>query len=436
MAARRLKAVEQLPATSGWELLVRLAHGGMGAVYLATRRGTREPLYAIKRAHSHLLEEPPFRKMFVAEAELALKIQHPHAIGVRAVDESDGELLLVMDYFEGSSLGELIAAANERKVRLPTGVVLRIILDAARGLDAAHRLADEHGRPLGIVHRDVSPQNVLVGVGGASAIVDFGIAKAVAVETTRTATETLRGKYSYMAPEYLENRSATPMTDVFSLGIVAWEALTQRRLFKSDDEIATLRAIASADPAPELADLLPIDPTLSAIVARSLAKDPRERYASAREFADALEARATAIELIATRGEVAATMKRLLGEGLETRRALIEEALAERFGAVECPPSARITTTSEDFAAMKTKIGFAETLPLATTPLNAAEVRAGLAIVDAQRPIPIETIPLNAPEVRAPIRRVDAKTRSILVWVGVAVLLALVVLGAVAWLIR
>jgi hypothetical protein len=110
--------------------------------------------------------------------------------------------------------------------------------------------------------------------------------------------------------------------------------------------------------------------------------------------------------------------------------------LAERFGAVECPPSARITTTSEDFAAMKTKIGFAETLPLATTPLNAAEVRAGLAIVDAQRPIPIETIPLNAPEVRAPIRRVDAKTRSILVWVGVAVLLALVVLGAVAWLIR
>jgi serine/threonine protein kinase len=343
MAARKLKRSEQLPDTSGWELLVRLAQGGMGAVFLGTRRGTREPIYAIKRAHAHLLEETEFRKMFTAEAQLALKIQHPHAIGVRAVDETDGELLLIMDYFEGSSFGELLTAAHESGNKLPPGVVLRIVLDAARGLDAAHRLTDERGQPLGIVHRDISPQNILVGINGMGAIVDFGVAKAVAVESTRTATEVLKGKTAYMAPEYLKSRVANPQTDVFSLGVVAWEALANRRLFKREDEVATMQAIVSAEPAQMLVDLMPFDATLSAIIARSLVKEPRQRFLSAREFADALEARATATELLATRGEVAAAMKRLLGEGLEERRALVEDALSQRFGMRDVSASARVT---------------------------------------------------------------------------------------------
>ena len=343
MTARKLKRSEQLPETSGWELLVRLAQGGMGAVFLGTRRGTREPIYAIKRAHAHLLEETEFRKMFTAEAQLALKIQHPHAIGVRAVDETDGELLLIMDYFEGSSFGELLTAAHESGNKLPPGVVLRIVLDAARGLDAAHRLTDERGQPLGIVHRDISPQNILVGINGMGAIVDFGVAKAVAVESTRTATEVLKGKTAYMAPEYLKSRVANPQTDVFSLGVVAWEALANRRLFKREDEVATMQAIVSAEPAQMLVDLMPFDATLSAIIARSLVKEPRQRFLSAREFADALEARATASELLATRGEVAAAMKRLLGEGLEERRALVEDALSQRFGMRDVSASARVT---------------------------------------------------------------------------------------------
>lgn len=344
MAARKLKRTEQLPETSDWELLVRLAQGGMGAVFLGTRRGTREPVYAIKRAHAHLLEETEFRKMFTAEAQLALKIQHPHAIGVRAVDETDGELLLIMDYFEGSSFGELLTAAYESGSKLPTGVVLRIVLDAARGLDAAHRLTDERGQPLGIVHRDISPQNILVGVTGTSAIVDFGVAKAVAVETTRTATEVLKGKTAYMAPEYLRGRVANPQTDVFSLGVVAWEALANRRLFKREDEVGTMQAIAGPEPAQMLVDLMPFDATLSAIIARALVKEPRQRFLTARDFADALEARATAAELLATRGEVAATVKRLLGEGLEERRALVEDALTQRFGMRDVSASARVTS--------------------------------------------------------------------------------------------
>jgi len=344
MAARKLKRSEQLPETSGWELLVRLAQGGMGAVFLGARRGTREPIYAIKRAHAHLLEETEFRKMFTAEAQLALKIRHPHAIGVRFVDETDGELLLIMDYFEGGSFGELLTAAHDGGAKLPTGVVLRIVLDAARGLDAAHRLADERGRPLGIVHRDISPQNILVGITGMSAIVDFGVAKAVALEATRTATEVLKGKTAYMAPEYLKSRVANPQTDVFSLGVVAWEALANRRLFKREDEVGTMLAISGPEPAKMLVDLMPFDATLSAIIARALVKEPAQRFLTAREFADALEARATAAELLATRGEVAAAIKRLLGEGLEERRALVEDALTQRFGMRDVSESARLTS--------------------------------------------------------------------------------------------
>ncbi len=390
MAARKLKRSEQLPETSGWELLVRLAQGGMGAVFLGTRRGTREPVYAIKRAHAHLLEETEFRKMFTAEAHLALKIQHPHAIGVRAVDETDGELLLIMDYFEGSSFGELLTAAYESGAKLPTGVVLRIVLDAARGLDAAHRLTDERGQPLGIVHRDISPQNILVGVTGMSAIVDFGVAKAAAVEATRTATEVLKGKTAYMAPEYLRSRVANPQTDVVSLGVVAGEALATRRLFKREDEVGTMQAIAGPEPAQMLVDLMPFDATLSAIIARALVKEPRQRFLTAREFADALEARATAVELLATRGEVAATFKRLLGEGLEERRALIDDALTQKCGMRDVSASARVTnrrpTSTDADASRPGGAGGSQPFQVMDTPRRRAITAPQAHRPDPQRP--------------------------------------------------
>lgn len=323
MAVRKLKKSEQLAPSSRYELLLRLAAGGMGAVYLGIDRSQPGSIYAIKRAHSHLLDEESFRKMFVTEARLASRIRHPNAVGVLAVDESDDELLMVMQYIEGGSLGDLLSAAFENERRVPVAVALRIVVDAARGLHAAHELKADDGSPLGLVHRDVSPQNILVGVDGAAAIVDFGVAKAVSQEFTRTATDVLKGKTAYMAPEYISHRVANAQTDVFSLGVVCWEVIANRRLFRGADEIETIQRLTAATPAPMLSEVAGVDPAVAAIVARALSKDPSKRFTSAREFGEALAQKASAAELLATPSEVAASVQALLGTELQERRALL-----------------------------------------------------------------------------------------------------------------
>jgi len=336
--ARKLKKSELLATDERYELLLRLAAGGMGAVYVAVERGTEGPLYAIKRAHAHLLEQNEFRKMFVAEAQLARRIRHPNAVGVIDVHESDGELMMVMPYIEGGSLSDMLVASVERGRRIAPPVTLRIVLDAARGLDAAHQICDEAGKPLGIVHRDISPHNILVGIEGVSAIVDFGVAKAASMEMTQTATDILKGKTAYMAPEYVKSRTANAQTDVFSLGVVAWETLANRRLFKGDDEMETMRKVLDQAPAPLLHQTVNVDATVGAVVARAVAKDPQKRFHSARDFADALEKAALAADLLATPAEVAVAVKSLLAAELAEKRTLISNALAERRPVVVAAP--------------------------------------------------------------------------------------------------
>jgi serine/threonine-protein kinase len=329
MAARKIKRTEQLPEGSPYTLLLRLASGGMGAVFLGLRKGTVAPLLAIKRPHAHLAEETEFRKMFVAEARLASRIHHPNAIGVNEVLETDGELLMVMSYVDGGTLAELITAAHAAGRRVPAAVAVRIVVDAARGLHAAHEQRGDDGRPLEIVHRDVSPQNILVSTRGVSAIVDFGVAKAVGAEATRTASEVLKGKAAYMAPEYVNDRVANRASDVFSLGVVAWEALANRRLFKGDDDIETMRRLMEPVPAPMLTELTSIDVSVAAIVARAVAKDPSKRFQTAKDFADVLEDRARKAEIFASPAEVAATLTNLMSETLAERHALLQEAFEE-----------------------------------------------------------------------------------------------------------
>src|SRR5262245_40221506 len=154
-----------LPRTSRYELLTKIAAGGMAMVYVGRLRGAAGfwRLCAIKRAHPHLVEDPELRRSLIAEARLASRIQHPNVVPISDVEELEGELLLVMDYVEGAALSELIRHASDAGRRLPPRVVVRVVLDACAGLAAAHDLKDENGTPLGLVHRDVSPQNVLVG---------------------------------------------------------------------------------------------------------------------------------------------------------------------------------------------------------------------------------------------------------------------------------
>ena len=167
---------DRLPSSSRYELLVKIASGGMATVYVGRLSSVvgSSRLVAIKRAHAHLMEDPAFAKMLIEEAKLASRIHHPNVVAVQSVEEVEGELLLVMDYVEGASLADLV---NYEELPMPARVAVRALLDGCAGLQAAHELTDDDGKSLGIVHRDVSPHNILVGVDGVARLTDFGIAK-------------------------------------------------------------------------------------------------------------------------------------------------------------------------------------------------------------------------------------------------------------------
>src|SRR5262245_28626151 len=173
----------------------------MASVYVGRRSGSVgfSRLVAIKRAHPHLLRAAGTREMLLREAGAASRIHHPNVVAVRDVEETGDELLLVMDYVEGASLAELLASDEDAQLELPSHIAVRILLDTCAGLSAVHTLRDDSGTPLGLVHRDVSPQNILVGIDGTSRLSDFGLAKVTAATMTRT-TGILRGKLAYMPP--------------------------------------------------------------------------------------------------------------------------------------------------------------------------------------------------------------------------------------------
>ncbi len=275
-----------------YEVLEEIASGGMATVYLGRSQGLRgfSRLVAIKRLHPHLLDQDDFVSMFLDEARLAARIRHPNVVATLDVDDQDG-LYLVMEYIEGDRLLGIIRSTKHAAVKIPTPIVLRIATDLLSGLHAAHDLLDEDGSPLNIVHRDVSPPNVLVGFDGITKLTDFGIAKA-ASQLTTTREGQLKGKIAYMAPEQAAGDPVDRTTDVFASGIVLWEMLTARRLFKRDNDVATLNAVLSAKLSP-VASLVPdIDPAIDGVVMRALERHPSDRWPTAAAFADALDSAA------------------------------------------------------------------------------------------------------------------------------------------------
>jgi serine/threonine-protein kinase len=307
-----------------YELLVRIASGGMSTVYLARVRGAAgfERLFAVKLCHPHLLEDRSFVEMFLDEARLAALIRHPSV--VPTVDlGTEEQLFLVMEYVEGGALSRLMQAAQRTEGRrLPTAVTLRITLDALAGLHAAHEVRASNGRPLHLVHRDLSPHNVLVGVDGLSRITDFGIARAEARLHHTTGT-TLKGKLAYMSPEQVQGKGGEVdrRADIFSAGVVLWEALTGRRLFAGDSQGAIAHAVIEAPiPAPSMVNP-EVDRRLDPVLLRALERDPARRFAEALELAESIEA--TGLPAAPHR-EVGDTVRRLLVEDLQR----LEAALA------------------------------------------------------------------------------------------------------------
>jgi serine/threonine-protein kinase len=284
-------------------------------------------IVAAKRLLPHIVKDRDFTAMLMDEARLAARIRHPNVVSTLDVVSAGEELIVVMDYVHGESLSRLTRTADDLGTPLTAALAGSIIIDALHGLHAAHEVKDEHGNLLGVVHRDVSPQNLLVGVDGVTRIADFGIAKA-AGRSYETRDGTIKGKLSYMAPEQIELGELSRATDVFAVSVVLWELLTGQNLFDGDTDaqimhrVLTCNVVAPSSFAPDLPK------AFDDIVLKGLSRDSRERFQTAREMALALEAVTAPVRA----SEIGAWVERVASDTLAKRtRAIskIERSLPE-----------------------------------------------------------------------------------------------------------
>jgi eukaryotic-like serine/threonine-protein kinase len=271
-----------------------IASGGMATVHYGRLQGEGgfSRTVAVKCLHPQFASDPDFRAMFLDEARVCARIRHPNVVPILDVVGLEGELFMVMDYVAGESLSRLVRSARRSNERPPPQIVASIMIGVLEGLHAAHEAVSERGEPLGIVHRDVSPQNVMVGTDGVARVVDFGVAKAAGrLQTTRDGQ--LKGKLSYMAPEQLRSQAVDRRTDVYAASVVMWEALTGRRLFEAEHEFGIFGQVLEGQVDPPSRHVPEVGAALDAIVMRGLARDPADRCPSALEMALAIESAMT-----------------------------------------------------------------------------------------------------------------------------------------------
>ena len=311
-----------------YELLATIGVGGMASVILARQKGPAgfEKAVVIKLIHPHMAQDTIAVNMLLDEAKIASQLDHQNIVHTYELGEAHGTYYIVMEYLAGESLGMVLKEGQKQKVALPPYVGAKIVSDAAEGLHYAHELCDFSGAPIGIVHRDVSPGNIVVQYNGAVKVVDFGIAKAQG-RVTSTQDGELKGKYGYMSPEQIKNEAMDRRSDVFSLGVVLWESLARRRLFQADNVAAILMQILQGDRTPPSAFDPEIPHALDAVCLRALAPDARDRFGTVAEMKQAID---DAIWRARTGpGEIASHMQRLFAERIETRKALLSRATTE-----------------------------------------------------------------------------------------------------------
>lgn len=309
-----------------YDLVARIGGGGMATVWLARTAADEGPprLAAIKLMHPHLGCDPDFVRMFLDEARLAAGVQHPNVVGIHELAAEQAALFTVMDYIAGDSLAAVQATSVALKRAIPTGIVMRVMIDVLRGLHAAHEACDEHGQALELVHRDVSPQNVLVGVDGIARLTDFGIARAQG-RLAFTMPGMLKGKLPFMAPEHLAGRPIDRRADLYAAAVTLWENLALRRLFPQRTNFEEARRSREAYAYRSLLQFAPeLPPEIDAVIARGVAYDPAERWATAAEFADALTAAAGGA--IASAEEVGRFMGAVARTKLEREYLALREA--------------------------------------------------------------------------------------------------------------
>lgn len=316
--------------------LALLGHGGMARVVLAALPGAAgvQKLLVIKEMLPELARDPEFIGLFTDEARVATRLDHPNLIQTYEFNEHDGHYFFAMEYLEGQPYSAFVAKLG---ARVPLAIHLHVLTRVLAGLHYAHELTDLAGKPLGIVHRDVSPQNVFLCYGGAIKLVDFGIAKADGAQV-KTKTGVFRGKVGYAAPEQIGGVRVDRRADIFAVGVLLWEALARRRITQGETNEAVViqRRVAGLDP--KIADVAPeAPPALLAICARAMAHDRDARFQTARDMQIALEAFIEESGLRATDAEVGETVAHVF----EAERSHVRKLVQERLRA---PQSTRLPT--------------------------------------------------------------------------------------------
>jgi serine/threonine-protein kinase len=369
---------------------------------------------AIKRLHPQFAKDPDFVAMFLDEARLATRIRHPNVVPTLDIVALDHELFLVMEYVQGESLARLVRASKRVEATIPLQIVTTIMAGVLHGLHAAHEAKTEQREPLSIVHRDVSPQNVLVGIDGVPRVLDFGVAKAAdRVQTTQQGQ--LKGKVPYMAPEQLRGEQVDRRCDVFAAAAVLWEAVTRTRMLQADNH-AALVTMALFQPQVSPRTLVPdLDVNLERIIMRGLQRDPSKRYATAREMALELEACLP----VASASSIGNWVERLAHEALaqRARRMTDIERQTSSTGHVAVPALMAAATAPADAPPM-------EDLPTTVAPSSLPP-----AVVPKTRGEDVTSVLSQVTVVAPHVRRPRLGRRAIVVVAGAAVVGAVAVLA-------
>jgi serine/threonine-protein kinase len=314
-----------------YQLIAELGRGGMADVFLAVVRGPAgfTKLVVVKKVRASIAHDPAFVEMLLDEARIAARLNHPNIVQTHEVGELDGRHFIAMEYLEGQPLNRLMRRAREGAI--DRQLLYKVLADVAGGLHYAHELSDFEGTPLGIVHRDVTPQNVFVTYGGQVKVVDFGIAKAAGRRSAETEAGSIKGKITYMAPEQATGRAVDARTDVFSVGVMLYEVATGARMWKDRDEIAILTALAMGEGPPR--SPREVDPEvpegIDHICRRALAPNPADRYANAAELQSAIEEYLVSISSKVSQRALGEAISNLFQRDRDKLRDLIRSRIAD-----------------------------------------------------------------------------------------------------------
>jgi serine/threonine-protein kinase len=374
-------------------LLALLGQGGMGRLYLAEKRGIQGfvKIVALKQILPHLADSQQLREMFLNEARIAAKLEHPNIVATYELGEVEGKYFISMEYLPGEDFATIIARCQGDR-RLPIEIATALAQQAAQGLHHAHESRDEAGRLLGLVHRDVNPRNLFLTYHGVVKVLDFGIVRGR--EGPRTNPGAFKGKYGYCAPEQLEGGQVDRRTDVFCLGIVLWECLTGARLFEGGSDAATIDAVRSRPVEPPSALRPEIPPALDGIVRRALARDPAHRFQSAHDLSEELDAFLLERDMRPTSKSVGRWLESMFGADRASLKKAISqgasvEATLAKLAALETSAPGGGTSPGHVTARRVTTLGgAAATLPsadssLAPPPRPSPPRRAAAAVLAA-----------------------------------------------------